>query len=113
MNGKRLLRFTKSVLPKFLNNFLNPINSTLEDIDFIIPHQASKLGLRLFAEHTKKYEKQNTVTGQLEKYGNCISASIPLAFVESVADGSIKRGDTCLLCGTAAGVSIGGVLIKY
>jgi len=113
MNGKKLLRFTKSVLPKFLNNFLNPINSKLEDIDFLIPHQASKLGLRLFEEHTKGYKKENTVTGQLEKYGNCIAASIPLAFVESVENGNIKRGDTCLLCGTAAGVSIGGVLIKY
>jgi len=113
MNGKRLLRFTKKVLPKFLDNFFGPINSNLQDIDFIIPHQASKLGLQLFSEHTDKYKKENTVQGQLEKYGNCIAASIPLAFVESVQNGRIKKGDTCLLCGTAAGVSIGGALIKY
>jgi len=113
MNGKRLLRFTKSVLPQFLDNFLSPINCELQEVDFIIPHQASKLGLRLFAEHTDKYEKQNVVQGQLKKYGNCIAASIPLAFIESVENGSIKPGDNCFMCGTAAGVSIGGILIKY
>lgn len=113
MNGKRLLRFTKKALPKFLNSFLNPIDCKLEDIDFIIPHQASKLGLQLFASHTNTYKRENTVKGQLEKYGNCIAASIPLAFIESVQDGNIKRGDTSFLCGTAAGVSIGGILIKY
>ncbi len=113
MNGKRLLRFTKLVLPQFLNNLLNPISCKLQDIDFIIPHQASKLGLQLFTEHTNKYKRENTVQGQLEKYGNCIAASIPLAFIESVQNGLIKSGDSCLLCGTAAGVSIGGLLIKY
>jgi len=112
MNGKNLLRFTKKILPQFLEDLLAPINSKLEDLDFIIPHQASKLGLRLFAEHTR-YEKKNTVEGQLESYGNCIAASIPLAFVESVKKGDIKSGDNCLLCGTAAGISIGGILIKY
>ncbi len=113
MNGRRLLRFTKSVLPEFLANFFNPINSTLEDIDLIIPHQASKFGLQLFAEHTNAYEKENTVYNQLEKYGNCIAASIPLAFIENIQNKTVKTGDTCLLCGTAAGVSIGGLLLKY
>jgi 3-oxoacyl-[acyl-carrier-protein] synthase-3 len=49
----------------------------------------------------------------LAKYGNCISASIPLTFMDAVEKGEIKRGDICFLSGTSAGFSIGGVLLKY
>jgi 3-oxoacyl-[acyl-carrier-protein] synthase-3 len=44
--------------------------------------------------------------------GNCIAASIPTIFCDNYENGTIKRGDTVFLTGTAAGFSIGGILIR-
>ena len=45
--------------------------------------------------------------------GNCISASIPLALAESVANGRIQRGQRVLLVGTGAGLTLGALALTY
>ncbi|OJJ19347.1 hypothetical protein BKI52_21280 [marine bacterium AO1-C] len=111
MQGKQLLRLTKQKLPEFIEKFFEDTSYTLNTIDAIVPHQASKLGLSLF---TKRYQlKPGTVKETLRKYGNCIAASIPLTLLDAIEAGSIQRGDICFLAGTSAGFSMGGVLIRY
>jgi len=111
MAGKNLLRLAKKHVPKFLQEMYAEIPFSIEETDAIIPHQASKMGIHIF---TSMYDfKPNQVKRSLERYGNCIAASIPLTLADCIASGEIKRGDTCLLSGTSAGFSIGGILIKY
>ncbi len=111
MNGKNLLRMAIEKIPEFLNDFFSDLPITIEEVDAIIPHQASKSGLMIFK---KLYRfKEGQVLETLSKYGNCIAASIPLTLLDGIECGQIKRGDTCLLSGTSAGFSIGGILIKY
>ncbi|MDF3607591.1 3-oxoacyl-[acyl-carrier-protein] synthase III C-terminal domain-containing protein [Paracoccus sp. DMF-8] len=47
------------------------------------------------------------------RYGNQIAASIPTALHTAVEEGRIQRGDLVLLLGTSAGVSIGGMVVRY
>ena len=62
----------------------------------------------------KKFNfKEGQIKKTLHKYGNCISASIPLTFIDAVNKGEIIRGNTCVMMGTSAGFSLGGVLFKY
>jgi len=111
MQGKHLLKMGKKRIPEFIDSFFSEINSSIESIDVIIPHQASKVGLKIFGS---LYDiEPSKIKGTLHKYGNCIAASIPLTLMEAVELGDIKRGDSCLLIGTSAGFSIGAVLIKY
>ena len=49
----------------------------------------------------------------LEKFGNTISASIPMALYEAVQDGRIKRGDKVFLIGTGAGLTTGMLSFTY
>jgi 3-oxoacyl-[acyl-carrier-protein] synthase-3 len=51
--------------------------------------------------------------GNLATCGNCIAASIPLVLFDAVESGAIKRGDICFIISTAAGFSIGGLLLKF
>lgn len=111
MKGKRLLRLAKRKLPEFMNNFFSDLPMNIEEIDAIIPHQASKMGLVIFKKLFNL--NHNQVKETLSKYGNCIAASIPLTLLDSIDSGEIKRGDICFLTGTSAGFSIGGILIKY
>ena len=111
MNGKKLLRLAKKRIPEFMEEFFRDLPISIEEVDAVIPHQASKMGVHIFKNLYNFSENQ--VKESLVDYGNCIAASIPLTLAMEVESGDIKRGDTCLLCGTSAGFSIGGVLIKY
>lgn len=111
MKGKNLLKLAKKHVPKFLKEFYAEVPFKIEDTTAIIPHQASKMGMHIF---TSMYSfKENQVKKSLDKYGNCIAASIPITLADCIESGDIKRGDTCLLSGTSAGFSIGGILITY
>lgn len=111
MQGKKLLKLTKAKLPEFMDQFFSDTPYSLQTVDAIVPHQASKLGLKLFAKQFKL--RKDLVMQTLLKYGNCIAASIPLTLLDAIDNGNIQRGDVCLLAGTSAGFSIGGVLIRY
>ena len=111
MDGKQLLRLAKKRIPEFMEGFFGGLPFGIEDVDHILPHQASKAGLMAF---TSLYNfKEGQVEHNLECRGNCIAASIPSMFCEGVLDGRIREGDLCLLCGTSAGFSIGANLIRY
>lgn len=111
MEGKKLLRLAKKKIPHFMTDFFKDIPTKLEEVDAIIPHQGSKMGIHIFE---KMYSlKDGQVKKSLSEYGNCIAASIPLTLCDHIDSGDIQRGDVCFLSGTSAGFSIGGVLIKY
>ena len=110
MQGKQLLKLAKRKIPIFMTDFFEELEVKIEEIDFIIPHQASKLGVYLFEKLFQFTEGQ--VLKNLSEKGNCIAASIPSVFIENYQKGIINKGNTVLLCGTAAGFSIGAVLIK-
>ena len=46
-------------------------------------------------------------------HGNQVAASLPSALDAAIASGRLKRGDTALLLGSGAGVSLGGVVMRY
>jgi len=111
MKGKQLLRMAKRKIPEFMDWFFKDLPGGLLDVDVIIPHQASKTGMMLL-EGLYNF-KEGQIKSTLKKYGNCIAASIPLTLHDFIESGDIKRGDRCMLSGTSAGFSIGGVLITY
>ncbi|MFT5156573.1 MAG: 3-oxoacyl-[acyl-carrier-protein] synthase-3 [Bacteroidia bacterium] len=111
MNGFNLLRLAKKKLPEFTTWFFEGLETTFTEVDVIIPHQGSKLGLSMV---NSLYQfKEGQFKDHLADYGNCISASIPLLLHNEIESGNIRRGDSCILIGTSAGFSIGAVLIIY
>ena len=111
MEGIKLLKMARRTLPPFFDELFNNTGMAIEDVDVIITHQASKVGLELFR---KLYPGlRGAVFSNLETHGNCIAASTPMCLHDAIEQGVLKRGNTCLIAGTAAGFSIGGVLLKY
>ncbi len=111
MNGMKLLRLAKEKGPEFIQWLLDDLGFGPEKIKIVIPHQASKVGLTLFNNCLPFRPEQ--IKGNLATHGNCIAASIPLVLHENIENGTLKRGDNCMLIGTSAGFSIGGVIFKY
>ena len=50
---------------------------------------------------------------RVSEYGNLVSASVPFVMCEAVEQGRIKRGDLVILIGTAAGLTVNFMLLRY
>lgn len=111
MDGPGVLRHAAARLPRFLADVLADAGTTAEEVDVVVPHQASGVGLRLLRERLGFPGER--VVDILADHGNQVSASIPTALHEAVASGRLVRGGTALLLGTGAGLTIGAALVTY
>lgn len=107
MQGKAVLRLVHEHLPGFYADLLA---ATGEPVSLIVPHQASAIGLAYFR---KVLARDIPVAEILSDFGNQVSASLPTALDVAIRRGSIHRGDTIMLLGTAAGLSMSGIVLRY
>lgn len=111
MDAFDLLRFTIPRFDDFFDKFLKNSQLTPADFDLVIPHQVSRVGLEHFVK-TYPFAPE-TVWANLDRYGNCIAASLPLSLSEAIDAGRLKPGGRALLLGTAAGVSLGAMVLHH
>jgi 3-oxoacyl-[acyl-carrier-protein] synthase-3 len=110
MDGLAVIWMVRKVVNDYLEALYPGLSHGLGDIDAVVPHQASKLGLMMLKRFGWPDEK---VIKTLDWLGNCVSASIPVTLYEGIQTGQIQRGDKVLLVGTGAGLSLGGVVLTY
>lgn len=116
MEGIKLFKQSSLLLPGFIQklfskNLESDAPKSVDDLDCVIPHQASAAALNLTRRRLKIPEEKwiNIV----ENYGNCISASIPLTLHIAHQNQQLKRGMKTLLLGTGAGLSLGGLILRF
>ncbi len=107
MDGMGVYKKAARLLTPFLETFLEQIGWQREEVDRVVPHQASGHAVDLL--HTRYGFRPAQVVCNLAERGNCVAASIPLALSEAVATGQIRRGQRLLLVGTGAGLTLGAV----
>lgn len=110
MAGRQVLKLSRRRSGGFLERLRTGLSSSLPDIDLVVPHQASLVGLRLLESFGWPAEQ---IVKTLPDYGNCIAASLPLSLHEAVSLSRLRRGDTFLMVGTGAGLSLGGLVLRY
>jgi len=111
MDGMGVLAFVNTKVPPQIRDVLSRNQMTLDDIDLFVFHQASNLALdsltRLMGIDSAK------VFRNLEKIGNTVSASIPIALKQALELGRIQQGNTVLLSGFGVGLSWATAIVKY
>ncbi|RNF34595.1 3-oxoacyl-ACP synthase III family protein [Paracoccus methylarcula] len=110
MDGAQAYRVASRHLPRFVARLLRRADKAMDQLDCVIPHQASALALEHAAEMLRL--ASGRVVDIFAGTGNQIAASIPTALDHAVRSGRFKRGDTGLLIGTSAGISIGGAVVR-
>jgi 3-oxoacyl-[acyl-carrier-protein] synthase-3 len=95
---------------EFLDELYPGLSKGMVDVDVVVPHQASKVGLMMLERFGWP---ENKIIKTIETLGNCVAASIPATLYQGVRDGNIQRGDKVLLVGTGAGLSIGGLVLTF
>ena len=111
MDGRKVYKLSAKVIQPFVRQLLQSANLQMEDLKAVVPHQASGMAMRLIGK--KLNIPEHKLINVIENYGNTIAASIPLALYEAIQQGNIERGDTIMLLGTSAGLSLGGIILDY
>ncbi len=110
MQGPKIFKFTLPKTHKMILNILKKNNLTKSDIDLVIPHQASGKGVEAYSKYGG-FEKDK-VMNIINRTGNCVAASLPLALSMALRKKIVKRNSIILLVGTGAGLSISASLVR-
>jgi 3-oxoacyl-[acyl-carrier-protein] synthase-3 len=111
MNGKEVYRFAVQKVPEVIDKALFRANLSVDQIDWLILHQANQRILDAVAQRLNIPEDK--VISNLANYGNTSAASIPLALDEAVQQGKIKSGDIIVASGFGAGLSWGAAIFQW
>lgn len=99
---------------RFVESIQEPIEFNhvkLEDVSWIIPHQANVRMFQNIAKSLKIPFERFYLT--LQKYGNISSASCAISLDEAVRDGSIQPGNLVCLPVFGGGLTWGSALIRW
>lgn len=109
MNGPEIFNFTIKNVPVTVSECLRKNKLTLNEIDFVIFHQANKYMLNHLQR--KMNIPNNKFYIDIENSGNTVSSTIPIALKKSLEKGLVKSGDKVLLAGFGVGYSWGASVI--
>ena len=111
MNGREVFRFATRVMASATRESAEKAGWGVEQIDFVIPHQANQRIIESAARGLRLPMDKFIVN--LERYGNTSTASIPLAMVEALDDGRIHDGANLVLVGFGAGLTWGALSMQW
>lgn len=111
MVGNQVFKFAVKVLDEVGRETLALAGAGVEDVDWLIPHQANVRILDATARKLGIPPEKVVVT--VDHHGNTSAASIPLALDEYVRAGRIRPGDRLLMEGVGGGFTWGAVYATY
>ena len=100
-----------SNVPKGISKLVKDSNLNIDDIDMFFLHQASKIVMSNIQR--KLNVPDSKFPTNYQKYGNTVSATIPILMAQEAEKGNLKRGMTILLFGFGVGYSYGGCIVEY
>ena len=111
MDGRRVYAFAITVVKDIILDILARNGLTLDDVDWVVPHQAN---VRIVASAAQRLGLPlERFYLNMERYANTSGASIPLALAEMEEQGLLKRGQLMVTVGFGAGLSWGANLFRW
>lgn len=111
MNGGDVLKFAVNALADSVNKVLDETGLSMDDIKYIVPHQAN---VRIIQSAAKKLHTDlDKFYINLERYGNTSSASVPIALNEMYEKGMLKKGDKFILVAFGGGLTYAATMIEW
>lgn len=110
MRGNDVFKFAVTALAQGIDEVLQEAGSTMEEIDYVVCHQANA---RIIGHVQKKYpgmEKKFFLN--IEDFGNTSAASIPIALNELFTTEVLHPGMRILCVGFGAGLTWSSVFIE-
>ena len=111
MDGRAVFRFAVDALPKCLHAVLDETQLTLDDLSWVVCHQANSRIIdhcvkALQADPAKFYKN-------MDRHGDTSAASIPVALNELAESGQLQPGQLLACIGFGGGLTWGGAIFQY
>jgi 3-oxoacyl-[acyl-carrier-protein] synthase-3 len=110
MDGASVFSFALKTVPRMMDELLEKCGLTIDNIDFVIPHQANRFMLERLRARMKIPGKKFWI--DMEQSGNTVSSTIPIALESATQQGRVKSGDRLALIAFGVGYSWGAAKIE-
>ena len=111
MEGRHVYKHAVKRMPEVVNEALTANKIDADDIDLFLFHQAN---LRINEAVMQQMEQPLSKSyNNIDRYGNCSSASIPICLDECVRSGRIKKGDLICMSSFGAGFTWGSAIMRW
>ncbi len=111
MKGSEVFRHAVVNLASVLREVLDAAGERVEDIDWVVPHQANARILDATARKLGLAPEKVVVT--VDEHANTSAASVPLALDAAVRDGRIAQGDLIVLEAMGGGFTWGAAAVRF
>jgi 3-oxoacyl-[acyl-carrier-protein] synthase III len=110
MDGKAIWNFATEVLPSTVREMCDMAGVAVDDIKLMVPHQANRNILAASADALGLPLERVAIN--IDRYGNTLAGSIPIALDEALANARVQPGEIVALVGFGAGLAWGGLLLQ-
>ena len=93
-----------------LTEMFNAAGVGLDDFDVLFTHASSRADWNCFCKSVGIESKQCDVYA---RYGNCVSASVPLSISDALTQGNLTHGGRALIISASAGMTFSLVQFSY
>jgi len=109
--GSEVFKFAVRVIPETTERALAASGRTVQDLAWLIPHQANQRILDTVADRLGMPHER--VFSNIALTGNTSAASIPLALDDLYTSGNLRPGDLLALVGFGAGLTWGAAVVRW
>lgn len=110
MDGRAVWDFATAVLPQTVRSLCHSADIRVSELDLLVAHQANRNILKAASVDLDLPIARLAIN--IDRYGNTLAASIPLALDEALRARPAKAGEHIALVGFGAGLAWGGVLLE-
>jgi 3-oxoacyl-[acyl-carrier-protein] synthase-3 len=111
MNGKEIFKFAVRISDEIIDQLLEKSGKKPEEIQHYLFHQAN---YRIIESAVKRLHiPDEKVIITLDEFGNTSSATVPMSLSVCAKSGRIKNGDLILIAVFGAGLTWGGILLRW
>ena len=111
MEGRFVFKHAVTRMPEVLLEALSAASLKLEDVDLFLFHQAN-LRINEYVSQQLKIPAEKCFNN-IERYGNCSAASIPILLDEAVRGGRLARGQLVAMTTFGSGFSWSCALVRW
>jgi 3-oxoacyl-[acyl-carrier-protein] synthase-3 len=109
--GQQVFKYAVTKMYEVCRDLLARHGLTTKDVKLLIPHQANRRIIAAAAERLGLSDDEVIIN--IDRYGNTVAATVPLATRDAIESGKLKKGDLVIFAAVGAGYTVGANLWRW
>jgi 3-oxoacyl-[acyl-carrier-protein] synthase-3 len=110
-DGSQVFKYAVRKMYESCTALLERNGLTADDVAVVVPHQANKRIITAASERLGIAPEKVLIN--IDRYGNTVAATIPLATRDAVQEGRLRKGDIVLFTAVGAGYTVGASIWRW